>query len=108
MLLDNAITERDYTNIFGRTKDEVPFKELWDMDSNISYEGCETGMDFHKRVYGFIKKIKEYPYECILVSAHAGVFRVFELFFSYSDKKQNLHDYVPKNCSYKIYDVPFA
>ncbi len=95
---DERLREREFGEFEGLNKKDFDYEQFWDYFKNTKYEKAESMQNFYARVKSFILDLKKYKYENVLISAHAGICRMFKLYFTnlkYNDGK--IESYFPDN-----------
>ena len=73
LFIDDAIAERCFGELEGKTRKDFDFDEVWDYKLNKHYKGAETVRDFQAKIQSFLTKIqKEYPSQTVLLVSHGG------------------------------------
>lgn len=81
---DKRLIERDYGNFTGKTTAEIDRNVSWNYyECKKKYPKVESPKDIYKRVESFINMLKtKYKDKTILVVAHSGVGRLFNIYFN--------------------------
>ena len=106
IVFEERIIERNAGKLSGKNITEEIFKDYWNVEKNIKYEGAETIKEFLKRVFSFLEEIKvKYSNKNILLVTHKGVCRAIKVYFEGLTENQNIKDYGQDNCEIKIYKI---
>lgn len=83
IIYDERISERDFGEFQGLTRENCDGSALWDYDKNYKFEKAECVRDFFDRVYNFLDEIKiKYQDKRVLVVCHGGVSIPIQSYFN--------------------------
>ncbi len=102
MIFDNRIRERDLGSLTGMPLSSVPRDDYWDFNNNVRYGTAETVSELVTRVYDFIDDLKTKDYKSVLIVAHSGVSRAFDVYFNGTQDGKLLNRNIA-NCAVKEY-----
>lgn len=82
--VDNLLIERDYGDYTGKTINEINREISWNFNlCDKAYPNIESPKQMFKRVKEFINMLKtECKDKTILVVAHSGIGRMFQIYFN--------------------------
>ena len=106
VIYDDRIIERNAGVLEGKDINLDIFKDYWNYNLNLKYEGAECVKEFMARVYDFLEDIlKRYKDKNILIVTHNGVCRAIRTYFNGILNKGKLKDIGQDNCEIKMYKV---
>ena len=106
IIYDERISERDFGEFEGKTKEEIKMSGFWNYDENVKYDKAENIQDFFKRVYTFLDEIKErYKDKNILIVAHGGVSVPVICYFNEIPKEENIIKMAIGNCEVREFEM---
>ncbi len=109
VIIDDRLAERNYGEFEGVKKADFDYFGFWDYNLNSKYEKAENIKSFYNRVVSFLEELKtEYSDKTILLSTHAGICKVLELYFNPSSENSNggkLGPYLPNNAELLEYEL---
>lgn len=106
IIYDERLIERNFGEFEGLNKKDFNYEEFWDYFKNKKYEKAECMQDFYERVKSFILDLKKYNNKSILISAHAGICRMFKLYFTNLEYNfGKMASYFPDNTEIIEYEI---
>lgn len=94
IVIDKRLTERDFGEFEGLTKQDFDTSSFWNHRLNQKYEKAENVRDFLTRVYHFLDEYKTiYETNNVLVVTHAGVVPAIGCYFNGIPTDNNLFTY---------------
>ena len=103
IIIDNRLEERNPGSLSGKSLDVTNRDEYWNYYTEIQYGTSENIQEFFKRIYNFLDELKIKDYKNVLVVAHSGVSKAFDVFFE-GIKNGLFLDRGLKNCEIKKYE----
>lgn len=105
-IVDERLIERDYGDYTNKTVSDIDREVSWNYNlSDKAYPGVESPKQIYKRVKSFIEHIKQdYTNKTILIVAHSGVGRLFQVYFEGLPKDGNLLKLSLKNAEVAKYE----
>lgn len=97
--IDYRLIERDYGVFTGKTTKDIDREISWNYYlCDKQYKNLESPKQMYKRVSAFLDEIKrKYKNKNILVVAHSGVGRIFQIYFNGIPEDGNLLKLTLKN-----------
>lgn len=104
IILDERISERDFGEMEGMSKDNFDFQAFWNYDKNITYEKAENIKEFFNRIFLFLDEIKKkYKNKNILLVTHGGVSIAINCYFNGVPESGACLPLCIKNCEVKVF-----
>ena len=104
IIIDNRLEERNPGSLSGQSLDVTNRDEYWNYYTTIQYGTSENIQEFFKRVYNFLDELKTKDYKSVLIVAHSGVSKAFNVYFNGIRDGLFLHRGL-KNCEIKEYEL---
>ena len=107
VIIEEGLKERCFGKFEGKTREELPFKEIWNYKLNKQYEDAESVGELFNRVDGFLKQVKEkYEDKTVLLVTHGGVCVPIRAYFEgIPDGTEELIGLGLENCEVKEYEL---
>lgn len=102
---DNRIMERGLGNlegVYSKNYDRYKYGDLW---LNTNEENVEPIKDLYKRVGKFLKDLKKYDKNTILIVTHGGVMGSIYYHFNKIPDDKNIAIEIPDNCEIFEYNL---
>ena len=103
-VLDERISERDFGEMEGMSKDDFDFQAFWNYEKNVTYEKAENIRVFFNRIFLFLDEIKKkYKNKNILLVTHGGVSIAINCYFNGVPQNGACLQLCIKNCEVKSF-----
>lgn len=104
ILINDKLKERDPGDLSGKPLTVTNRDEYWNYNTTIRYGTSENIREFFKRIYNFLEDLKKEDYESVLIVAHSGVSKAFNVYFE-GIKDGMFLDRGLRNCEIKEYEI---
>ena len=102
IIFDERISERDFGEMEGMSKDDFDFQGFWNYEKNVTYEKAENIRVFFNRIFLFLDEIKKkYKDKNILLVTHGGVSIAINCYFNGIPESGECLPLYTKNCEVK-------
>ena len=102
IIFDERISERDFGEMEGMSKDDFDFQAFWNYEKNVNYEKAENIRVFFNRIFLFLDEIKKkYKDKNILLVTHGGVSIAINCYFNGVPQNGACLPLCIKNCEVK-------
>ena len=99
IIFDKRISERDFGEMEGMSKDDFDFQAFWSYEKNVTYEKAENIRVFFNRIFLFLDEIKKN----ILLVTHGGVSIAVNCYFNGIPESGACLPLCIKNCEVKSF-----
>lgn len=104
IIFDERISERDFGEMEGMSKDDFDFEAFWNYKKNVTYEKAENIRVFFNRIFLFLDEIKKkYKDKNILLVTHGGVSIAVNCYFNEIPESGACLPLCIKNCEVKVF-----
>lgn len=104
IIFDERISERDFGEMEGMSKDDFDFQAFWNYEKNVTYEKAENIRVFFNRIFLFLDEIKKkYKDKNILFVTHGGVSIAINCYFNGIPESGACLPLCIKNCEVKSF-----
>ena len=104
IIFEERISERDFGEFEGMSKNDFDFQAFWNYEKNVTYEKAENIKVFFNRIFLFLEDIKKkYKDKNILLVTHGGVSIAVNSFFNGIPQNGECLPLCIKNCEVKIF-----
>ena len=104
IIFDERISERDFGEMEGMSKDDFDFQAFWNYEKNVTYEKAENIRVFFNRIFLFLDEIKKkYKDKNILLVTHGGVSIAINCYFNGVPESGACLPLCIKNCEVKSF-----
>ena len=104
IIFDERISERDFGEMEGMSKDDFDFQGFWNYKKNVTYEKAENIRVFFNRIFLFLDEIKKkYKDKNILLVTHGGVSIAVNCYFNGIPESGACLPLCIKNCEVKSF-----
>ena len=106
IVVDERLKSRNHGEFQGISRNEINFKDYWNIKKNIRYEKAESVRDLYDRIVSLLMDIKRYyPDKKVLLVTHSGITRILYYYFNGIPEDGDLTSYESTNCSFEEYDL---
>lgn len=104
IIFDERISERDFGEMEGMSKEDFDFQAFWNYEKNMTYQEAENIREFFNRVFLFLEDIKKkYKDKNILLVTHGGVSIAINCYFKGIPESGECLLLCIKNCEVKSF-----
>ena len=102
IIFDERISERDFGEMEGMSKNDFDFQAFWNYEKNMTYQKAENIRVFFNRIFLFLEEIKKkYKNKNILLVTHGGVSIAINCYFHGIPQNGECLQLSIKNCEVK-------